>query len=202
MTASVGTSGGGAGTGTAGPALAADALRVDFRARGRGVARAVDGVDLDVGAGEIVALVGESGCGKSTLARALLGLVRPTAGEVRWRGRPLTYRSAALKAYRRQVQLVLQDPSGALNPRHTVYEAVAEGLRIHGRYGAEEGGGAEEGAGLRTGAGRTAGTAGRGRIATSAPWSPRRWPVPGCVPPSGSSSATRTSSPAASGSGW
>jgi peptide/nickel transport system ATP-binding protein len=94
-------------------------------------------VDLDIGTGEIVALVGESGCGKTTLARALLGLVRPTAGRVTFDAQPLTYSARALKAYRTRVQLVLQDPSGSLNPRHTVYDAVAEGLRIHG-YGGDE----------------------------------------------------------------
>jgi oligopeptide/dipeptide ABC transporter ATP-binding protein len=93
--------------------------------------KAVDGVELAVERGQIVALAGESGCGKTTLARALLGLERPWRGEVRHNGRPLRYSGRALKAYRRRVQLVLQDPTGALNPRRTVYEAVAEGLRIH-----------------------------------------------------------------------
>ncbi|TWD82153.1 peptide/nickel transport system ATP-binding protein [Kribbella amoyensis] len=111
--------------------LEARNLAVEFASRGRR-ARAVDGVNLTVGAGEIVALVGESGCGKTTLARTLLGLERPTAGEVVYDGSPLGYRPRALKAYRRQVQLVLQDPMGSLNPRQTVYEAVAEGPRIHG----------------------------------------------------------------------
>ncbi len=118
---------------TSQPILSARSLQVEFAGRGgRGRARAVDGVDLDIRPGEIVALVGESGCGKTTLARTLLGLERPTSGTVSYAGQPLRYSSGALKAYRRAVQLVLQDPTGSLNPRHTVYDAVAEGLRIHG----------------------------------------------------------------------
>ncbi|MFJ2934177.1 ABC transporter ATP-binding protein [Streptomyces sp. NPDC087219] len=118
--------------------LSARGLHVTFPGRrGAPPARAVDGVDLDIGAGEIVALVGESGCGKTTLARSLLGLVRPTSGTVSFDGKPLGYGAAALKAYRKRAQLVLQDPSGSLNPRHTVYDAVAEGLRIHGYTGDE-----------------------------------------------------------------
>ncbi|MFI8229369.1 ABC transporter ATP-binding protein [Streptomyces sp. NPDC085900] len=123
---------------TPAPLLSARDLHVTFPGRhGAAPARAVDGVELDIGAGEIVALVGESGCGKTTLARSLLGLVEPSSGSVRFDGKPLEYSSRALKAYRRRVQLVLQDPSGSLNPRHTVYEAVAEGLRIHGHPGDE-----------------------------------------------------------------
>ncbi|MEW2529968.1 ABC transporter ATP-binding protein [Streptomyces sp. NPDC047071] len=122
----------------AAPLLAADDLHITFPGRhGADPARAVDGVDLHIRPGEIVALVGESGCGKTTLARSLLGLVPPTSGRVTFGGKPLGHRSRALKAYRKRVQLVLQDPSGSLNPRHTVYEAVAEGLRIH-RYAGDE----------------------------------------------------------------
>ena len=95
-------------------------------------ARAVDGVTLDLRESEILALLGESGCGKSTLARALLGLVPPTRGHVRHLGVPLPHRGPALRAFRRAAQLIPQDPAGALNPRHTVYDAVAEGLRVHG----------------------------------------------------------------------
>ena len=138
--------GAGSAIGTAEPVLTARDLRVEFRVRHAGDqpgerpgerrrrgarARAVDGVNLDIHPGEIVALVGESGCGKTTLARTLLGLERPAAGEVRYRGQPIRYSARALKAYRRRVQFVQQDPAGSLNPRHTVYEAVAEGLRIH-----------------------------------------------------------------------
>ncbi|WP_320784918.1 ABC transporter ATP-binding protein [Streptomyces sp. CRN 30] len=120
------------------PLLSAQGLHVTFPGRHGGApVRAVDGVELDVRPGEIVALVGESGCGKTTLARALLGLVEPASGHVAFAGKPLEYSARALKAYRRRAQLVLQDPSGSLNPRHTVYDAVAEGLRIHG-YGGDE----------------------------------------------------------------
>src|SRR5215218_5248451 len=123
-----------------GPILEVRDLHVHFGARrGRGaVARAVDGVELQVQPGEIVALAGESGCGKTTLARAILGLVEPTSGQVLYRGRPIGRAQRALKPYRREVQLVLQDPTGALNPRQSVYESVAERLRIHGVKGDEE----------------------------------------------------------------
>ncbi|MEV0144825.1 MULTISPECIES: ABC transporter ATP-binding protein [unclassified Nonomuraea] len=117
--------------------LEARDLHVEFPSRGRR-ARAVDGVDLAIGEGEVVALVGESGCGKTTLARTLLGLERPTSGSVLYGGTALQYGSKALRAYRREVQLVLQDPMGSLNPRQTVYEAVAEGPRIHGLAGEQE----------------------------------------------------------------
>ncbi len=105
-------------------------LRVEFRSRKGQVARAVDGVDLAVRRGEVLALVGESGCGKTTLARTLLGLERPAGGQVVFEGQPIRYDLGFLRPYRRKVQMVFQDPMGALNPRQTVYEVVAEGLRI------------------------------------------------------------------------
>jgi peptide/nickel transport system ATP-binding protein len=127
-----GQDGGGAPPGP-GPVLEACGLRVVFPARrGRGPARAVDDVNLAIERGEIVALIGESGCGKSTLARALVGLLPPGSGEIRYGGAALRYSGAALREHRRHVQLVLQDPAGALNPRQNVFDAVAEGPRLHG----------------------------------------------------------------------
>jgi oligopeptide/dipeptide ABC transporter ATP-binding protein len=115
------------------PLLEARGVRVTFPPRsGRGPARAVDDVSLSVAPGEILALIGESGCGKSTLCRALTGLVKPDAGEIRYAGEPVRYRPSGLKRHRREVQLILQDPGGSLNPRQNVFDAVAEGPRLHG----------------------------------------------------------------------
>jgi peptide/nickel transport system ATP-binding protein len=112
------------------PLLEISGLSVQFPSR-RGQVRAVDGVDLTVADGEVVALVGESGCGKTTLARTIVGLEQPTRGEVRFEGELIASRGKRASAYRRRAQMVFQDPTGALNPRQTIYEAVAEGLRIH-----------------------------------------------------------------------
>jgi oligopeptide/dipeptide ABC transporter ATP-binding protein len=84
----------------------------------------------------VLALAGESGCGKTTLARTIMGLEKPKRGRILFAGKPI--RAGGLRAYRRKVQMVFQDPTGALNPRQTVYESVAEGLRVHRIHGEEE----------------------------------------------------------------
>ncbi|AJT42701.1 dipeptide ABC transporter ATP-binding protein [Psychromicrobium lacuslunae] len=116
--------------------LEARDLSVNFGGR-EGLVRAVRNVNLSCKQGEIVALVGQSGSGKTTLARTMLGLQKPSSGEILFRGQPLDQHRKALKAYRKSVQFVLQDPSAALNPKHSVYEAVAEGPRLHGLPGDE-----------------------------------------------------------------
>jgi oligopeptide/dipeptide ABC transporter ATP-binding protein len=128
------------------PLLEVEDLHVTFTGRiglGAGLlgrtgteARAVDGVDLQIAPGEVLALAGESGCGKTTLARTILGLEKPKRGRILFEGKPIA--AGGLRAYRRRVQMVFQDPAGALNPRQTVYESVAEGLRVHGMHDQEE----------------------------------------------------------------
>ncbi len=110
-------------------------LEKTYRADGRTV-RAVAGVDLDIRSGEIHALVGESGSGKTTLARCLLRLVEPTAGQIEIGGQDvLALRGNQLRALRREMQLVFQDPQGSLDPRLSVLDLVAEPIRTHLRPG-------------------------------------------------------------------
>jgi oligopeptide/dipeptide ABC transporter ATP-binding protein len=91
--------------------------------------RALDGVSFDVGSGDAVAIVGESGCGKTTLGRLMLKLVEPTAGSIAFDGTELAgLAGEGLRHFRRQAQLVFQNPFDALNPRFTIYRAVAEPL--------------------------------------------------------------------------
>jgi peptide/nickel transport system ATP-binding protein len=98
-----------------------------------GYVRAVDGIDLEIHQGKTLALVGESGCGKTTLGKALLQLIRPTAGRVLMDGQDLTVLNrTALHPYRQRLQVIFQDPYAALDPRMMVGEIVMEGMAAHG----------------------------------------------------------------------
>ena len=94
---------------------------------------AVDGVSFKVGPGETLGLVGESGCGKSTLARVAMRLVEPTSGAIRLDGRDITGLSKReLRPYRREMQMIFQDPFSSLNPRMSAGDIVGEPLKVHG----------------------------------------------------------------------
>ena len=115
------------------PLLEGRGLSVGFTNRAGTVAWALDGVDVAVRRGEVLAIVGESGSGKTTLARTLVGLEQPTEGQVLLDGAGLDYSGRSLRRFRKRVQMILQDAAGSLNPRQTVYESVAEGIRLHDR---------------------------------------------------------------------
>ncbi len=124
-------------TGT--PLLSVRNLKKHFDVKGGVFARtidrvhAVDGVSLDVGAGETLGVVGESGCGKSTTGRCILRLIEPSSGEIWFNGREVTKLDGEdLRTLRRDMQIIFQDPYASLNPRHTVGTIIAEALIIHG----------------------------------------------------------------------
>jgi peptide/nickel transport system ATP-binding protein len=123
------------------PLLRVEDLKVHFPIKSGvlrrtvGSVKAVDGVGFDVMAGETVGLVGESGCGKTTTGRAIMGLVKATAGTIQFEGQDITHLGRkARKPVRREMQYVFQDPYASLNPIRTVLEIIAEPMRIHGVY--------------------------------------------------------------------
>jgi len=94
--------------------------------------KAVDGIDFSIAQDKVFALVGESGCGKSTVARLVLRLMNPTAGEVLFEGNDVFgLKGDSLKAFRKSVQIIFQDPFASLNPRRTVFDTLSEPLKIH-----------------------------------------------------------------------
>ncbi len=98
-----------------------------------GAVQAVDGVSFDVGRGESLGLVGETGCGKSTTARLVMRLLEPTTGEVHFDGEDITHvKGPRLKAVRRDMQMIFQDPYSSLNPRKTIGSIIGEPFAIHG----------------------------------------------------------------------
>jgi len=122
----------------AGPLVSVKNLRKSFPitkglfGRKVGEVRAVHDVSFDIAPGETLSLVGESGCGKTTTGRAILRLIEPTAGEVRFDGKDVcSMGPSELREIRREMQIIFQDPVSSLNPRMTVGNAIREGIRIH-----------------------------------------------------------------------
>jgi oligopeptide transport system ATP-binding protein len=121
------------------PLLEVKNLKVHFPVKRGGLRRAadfvkaVDDVSFSIAPGETLGLVGESGCGKTTLGRAIVRLLEPTAGSVVFAGKDMAHLNGAeLRAQRRQLQMIFQDPYGSLNPRLTVEDIIGEALDLHG----------------------------------------------------------------------
>ncbi len=113
------------------PVLVTKSLKKVFNS-GKNNIKAVDGISLSIGRGEILGVVGESGCGKSTLGRTILRLVEPTSGEVNVCGMDITsLNRRQLKDARQKMQMIFQDPFGSLNPRRSVYDIIAQSVRTH-----------------------------------------------------------------------
>lgn len=111
--------------------LEVEDLKTYFRSE-EGIVRAVDGVSFEVRAGRTLGIVGESGCGKSTLARAIVRLIEPNAGTIRFDQHDITHLTPdQLRPLRRGFQMIFQDPNGSLDPRMRVADLIAEGLDLH-----------------------------------------------------------------------
>ena len=120
------------------PLLKVDNLSVSFSVPG-GTVNAVRDVTLEIGRGEILGLVGETGSGKTTVGKAVVRLLKPTAGTISIDGVDITHLSRrSMRPYRRQIQMVFQDPYSSLNPRMNVEQLIAHPLAIHGIGGRSE----------------------------------------------------------------
>jgi oligopeptide/dipeptide ABC transporter ATP-binding protein len=127
------------------PLLSVRGLKTHFPIRGgllgrvRETVRAVDGIDLDVRAGEVLGVVGESGCGKTTMGRTMLKLIEPTAGSISFQGQDITRLDRQHMApLRRQMQIIFQDPFSSLNPRLTIENILSAPFEIHGLAAGED----------------------------------------------------------------
>jgi peptide/nickel transport system ATP-binding protein len=110
-------------------------IRSGFFSRISAWVKAVDDISFDIYPGETLGLVGESGCGKTTAGRALLRLIEPTDGTIHFEGRDLLkINTAELRAMRKRMQIIFQDPYSSLNPRLTIGNIVGEALKVHGQY--------------------------------------------------------------------
>jgi len=114
------------------PILKTEGLEKLFKLKGGSRLHAVDGIDLQVYPGETLGVVGESGCGKSTLGRTILKLIEPTGGRIFFDGADITnYSPKAMRALRRDMQIIFQDPYSSIDPRKSVIETIAEYMFIH-----------------------------------------------------------------------
>lgn len=120
------------------PLLKLEHVKTTFKVP-QGILKAVNGVDLEIGKGETVGLVGESGCGKSTLGKTIMRLYKPDEGSVIFEGRDIwKYSRAEKKEYTKNVQMIFQDPYACLDPLSVVSDIVAEGMKIHKMYSGQE----------------------------------------------------------------